>query len=214
MKRTLLVAACLSLSAFAQASTENEDLAYSLGVRLGERLQEEMPTLELPQLLDGLRAGFREEPRRLSDERIKQLLEVHEELLEFSKDALDAAQREQEFLQEQRMKGSWLELPSGVLVEKINTGKGHAPISGSRVQVSYRAMLADGSVFDESQTPQWFLLESLIKGWQDALLLMPTGSNWRLLVPSNLAYGAEGSGDVIPPYAALIFDLQLLQVSN
>ena len=88
------------------------------------------------------------------------------------------------------------------------------PTARSRVQVSYRGELADGSVFDESSTPQWFRLDSLIGGWRSALLQMPKGAHWRLVIPSDQAYGEEGAGDLIPPYAPLVFDLRLLDVAD
>lgn len=106
------------------------------------------------------------------------------------------------------------ELGNGVLVTELSPGSGPRPTARSRVQVSYRGELADGSVFDESSTPQWFRLDSLIAGWRSALLQMPKGAHWRLVIPSNQAYGEEGAGDLIPPHAPLVFDLRLLDVTD
>lgn len=101
-----------------------------------------------------------------------------------------------------------------MLVSELGSGSGPTPSARSRVQVSYRGSLADGSVFDESDTPQWFRLDSLIAGWRSALLQMPKGAHWRLVIPSSQAYGEEGAGDLIPPYAPLVFDLRLLDVAD
>lgn len=101
-----------------------------------------------------------------------------------------------------------------MLISEVRPGSGAKPTARSRVQVRYSGHLADGSLFDESQTPQWFRLDSLIAGWRSALLQMPVGAHWRLVVPSAQAYGAEGAGDLIPPYSPLVFDLELLGVAN
>ena len=74
----------------------------------------------------------------------------------------------------------------------------------------YVGRLADGSVFDQSETPQWFGLDSVISGWRVALQEMPVGAKWRLVIPSTQAYGAEGAGDLIAPYAPLVFEIELL----
>ena len=93
-------------------------------------------------------------------------------------------------------------------------GSGRKPGPKDRIQVRYIGFLADGSQFDESQTAQWFRLDSLIAGWRSALLQMPKGAHWRLVIPSDQAYGEEGAGDLIPPYAPLVFDLRLLDVAD
>jgi FKBP-type peptidyl-prolyl cis-trans isomerase FklB len=80
--------------------------------------------------------------------------------------------------------------------------------------VRYAGWLADGSLFDESQAPQWFKLDSVIAGWRTALLEMPTGAKWRLVIPSAQAYGAQGAGDLIPPHTPLVFEVELLEVAD
>ena len=75
----------------------------------------------------------------------------------------------------------------------------------------YSGRLADGTLFDESREPQWFRLDSLIAGWRSALLDMPAGARWQLVIPSAQAYGEEGAGDLIPPHAPLVFEVELLE---
>jgi peptidylprolyl isomerase/FKBP-type peptidyl-prolyl cis-trans isomerase FklB len=80
--------------------------------------------------------------------------------------------------------------------------------------VRYTGRLPDGTVFDQTQQPQWFRLDSVIAGWRSALSQMPTGARWRLVIPSNQAYGTEGAGDLIAPYTPLVFDIELLGVAG
>lgn len=214
MSRAFVAALCLCISPLVVA-TPQDDLAYSLGARLGERLREEVPDLSLPELIEGLRQAYSGQPLRLEEARIEHLLEEHEARLAENPQRHARAQlAEQHFLAEERAKPGVRVLEGGVLVSELRSGSGAKPTARSRVQVRYSGHLADGSLFDESQTPQWFRLDSLIAGWRSALLQMPVGAHWRLVVPSAQAYGEEGAGDLIPPYSPLVFDLELLGVAN
>ena len=99
-------------------------------------------------------------------------------------------------------------------MQQLRAGSGQKPGPHDRVQVRYVGFLADGSPFDESQAAQWFRLDSVIAGWRSALPLMPVGAQWRLVIPSAQAYGEEGAGDLIPPYSALVFELELLDTKE
>lgn len=210
MLRALLLLISL-LATLANAADDSQDLAYSLGARLGERLQHEVPDLQLQALLDGLAQAYRGEPLRLEQTRIEALLAAHEAQLSSRGDSAEQAQQdEQRFMAEQQAKPATRRLEDGVLVRELQRGKGALPGPTSRVQVRYRGWLADGSLFDESQTPLWFSLDSVIAGWRSALQQMPVGSRWQLVIPSAQAYGAQGAGDLIGPYAALVFELELL----
>ncbi|AYC34781.1 FKBP-type peptidyl-prolyl cis-trans isomerase [Pseudomonas cavernae] len=214
MSRHFFLCFCL-FAPLLHASEQQQDLAYSLGARLGERLQQEVPDLPLESLLEGLRQAYRGEPLRLEDQRIEQLLAEHAARLAAAPPSMDAAHAaERRFLANEKAKAGVRELAGGVLRSELQGGQGSKPGPHSNVQVRYVGRLADGSVFDESSTPQWFRLDSVISGWRTALQEMPSGAKWRLVIPSTEAYGAEGVGDLIPPYAPLVFELELLGVSN
>ncbi|WP_173176707.1 FKBP-type peptidyl-prolyl cis-trans isomerase [Pseudomonas tohonis] len=196
-----------------QAADEQKDLAYSMGVKLGERLRQEAPGLQLDSLLRGLAQAYRGEKPELDAQRMEQLLDAHETALERNgQDMQKAIAAEKRFIALERGKYGVRELKDGVLVTELRAGSGAKPGAHSQVRVNYRGQLADGSVFDESDGPQWFRLDSVIAGWRDALQEMPVGAKWRLVIPSAQAYGAEGAGDLIPPHAPLVFDLELLEV--
>ncbi|UVE17651.1 FKBP-type peptidyl-prolyl cis-trans isomerase [Pseudomonas sp. LS44] len=206
-----LVFCLLLLSPLLHANQEQQDLAYSLGARLGERLHQEVPDLQLEALLEGLRQAYRGEALRLDGERIEQLLAAHEANVA-SAPLQQARDAEDRFLATEKAKAGVHELAGGILRQELRSGNGRKPDAHGQVQVRYTGYLTDGSVFDENQTPQWFRLDSVINGWRTALQEMPSGAKWRLVIPAAQAYGADGAGDLIPPYAPLIFELELLDV--
>lgn len=215
MRRCLLLLCLLAPPLMAADASEAHDLAYSLGARLGERLRDEVPDLQLEALLDGLRQAYRGQPLSIDSARIEQLLNEHEQRLADSPATVDAASErarrvETRFMVNEKAKAGIRELPGGILRSELRAGSGVKPKANSKVQVRYVGRLADGSVFDQSETPQWFRLDSVISGWRVALQEMPVGAKWRLVIPSAQAYGAEGAGDLIAPYAPLVFEIELL----
>lgn len=105
-------------------------------------------------------------------------------------------------------------LPSGLQYEILTAGEGARPSKEDTVRTHYHGTLIDGTVFDSSYQrgkPAEFPVGGVIKGWIEALQLMPEGSKWRLHVPSELAYGAQDMGS-IPPHSVLIFDVELIKI--
>jgi FKBP-type peptidyl-prolyl cis-trans isomerase len=106
---------------------------------------------------------------------------------------------------------------SGLLYEVIEAGTGATPSASDKVTVHYRGTLIDGSVFDSSYDrgqPATFGVGQVIKGWTEALQLMPTGSKWKLYIPAELAYGERGAPPRIGPGAVLIFDVELISIEG
>ena len=104
---------------------------------------------------------------------------------------------------------------SGLQYEVITQGSGAIPSSTSKVKTHYHGTLIDGTVFDSSVErgqPIDFPVTGVIAGWTEALQLMPVGSKWRLFIPYNLAYGERGAGGSIKPFAALVFEVELLDI--
>ena len=105
--------------------------------------------------------------------------------------------------------------PSGLQYEVITKGTGAQPTADDTVEVHYTGKLIDGTVFDSSVergVPATFGVTQVIPGWVEALQLMKVGAKWRLFIPSQLAYGPQGAGNVIGPNATLIFDVELLKI--
>ena len=119
------------------------------------------------------------------------------------------------FLEENKKREGVVTLPSGLQYEIINAGLGKKPTVADRVQCHYEGTLIDGTIFDSSikrGEPAVFGVNQVIKGWVEALQLMQEGAKWRLYIPYDMAYGEHGAGEMIPPYSALVFDVELIKV--
>lgn len=217
MPRSLVLGLCL-VAPFALANPDtapasDQDLAYSLGASLGERLRQDMPGLPLDALVEGLRQAYQGQPLKLDNARMQAILQAHEAPPN-GEDVATLQAAETRFLANERARAGVHELPEGVLYSELASGAGAQPKAGGKVQVRYVGKLPDGSVFDQSLQPQWFGLDSVIEGWQVALPRMKTGAKWRLVIPSAQAYGAQGAGDLIAPYTPLVFEIELLSVAD
>lgn len=121
----------------------------------------------------------------------------------------------EKFLTENAKKEGVVVLPSGLQYEVLVEGNGRKPSATDRVQCHYEGTLIDGTVFDSSikrGEPAVFGVNQVIMGWVEALQLMQEGAKWRLYIPYNMAYGENGAGEMIPPYSALVFDVELIKV--
>ena len=119
------------------------------------------------------------------------------------------------FLAENAKKEGIVTLPSGLQYEVITEGNGKKPRATDRVKCHYEGTLIDGTLFDSSikrGQPAVFGVNQVIRGWVEALQLMSEGSKWRLFIPSELGYGAQQAGEMIPPHSTLIFEVELIEV--
>jgi FKBP-type peptidyl-prolyl cis-trans isomerase FklB len=124
-------------------------------------------------------------------------------------------QKGKDFLAENAKRPEVTTLASGLQYEVIQEGNGKKPKATDKVKCHYEGTLIDGTLFDSSikrGEPAVFGLNQVIKGWTEALQLMNEGSKWRLYLPSELAYGAQGAGEMIPPHSTLIFEVELIEV--
>ena len=119
------------------------------------------------------------------------------------------------FLAENAKKEGIVTLPSGLQYEVIKEGNGKKPSATDRVKCHYEGTLIDGTLFDSSVKrgqPAVFGVNQVIKGWVEALQLMSEGAKWKLFIPSDLGYGAQGAGEMIPPHSTLVFEVELIEV--
>ena len=121
------------------------------------------------------------------------------------------------FLAENGKRPEIVTTKSGLQYEILKKGEGAIPKATDRIKVHYTGMLTDGTIFDSSVErgkPAVFGVTQVIQGWQEALQLMPVGSKWMVFIPQDIAYGPRGSGRQIPPYAALMFEMELLAIEK
>jgi FKBP-type peptidyl-prolyl cis-trans isomerase FkpA len=127
----------------------------------------------------------------------------------------DKNQQNQQYLEENAKKEGVHTTASGLQYRVLREGDGPKPDAYSEVEVHYKGMLIDGKVFDSSYDrgePISFLLGQVIQGWQEGVQLMPVGSKYELVIPSELGYGVRGAPGAIPPNATLIFEVELLKI--
>jgi FKBP-type peptidyl-prolyl cis-trans isomerase len=156
-------------------------------------------------------SAFRTEMMNKRNERMKAQQE------QVKAQALKGKQEGVTFLAENRKKEGITTLPSGLQYKVYTAGTGPKPTTHDTVVAHYRGTFIDGKEFDSSYRtggPVAFKLNQVIKGWQEALQLMPVGSKWKLFVPSELAYGEAGQPPKIPAHAALVFDVELVRIEN
>ena len=121
----------------------------------------------------------------------------------------------EDFLKENAKKEGVVVLPSGLQYQVIKEGTGRSPKATDNVKCHYEGRLIDGTMFDSSKKrgePATFPLNGVIKGWTEGVQLMKEGAVYKFFIPYNLAYGENGAGSAIPPYAALVFDVELIEV--
>lgn len=192
--------------------------SYGIGLQVGQQLQESGLEGLVPEaLVAGLRDALEgKAPAVPIDVVHRALREVHERA--------DAVRRErqkelavsgQQFLADNAKKDGVSSTESGLQFRVLTQGEGAIPARQDRVRVHYTGRLIDGTVFDSSVQrgqPAEFPVSGVIPGWIEALTLMPVGSKWELYIPHNLAYGERGAGASIPPFSALIFEVELLDI--
>jgi FKBP-type peptidyl-prolyl cis-trans isomerase FklB len=210
-------------SAQTQFASEEEKSSYAVGMNIGKGLKQQAASLDIDAILAGLRDGFGDGDARLSEQEMQATLGALQQRLQAAEQArMQAAAGEnlaasQAFLEQNKQREGVQTTASGLQYEVIEAGDGAMPTVADTVTVHYRGTLPDGTVFDSSYDrgePVTFPIGGVIPGWQEALQLMKVGSKYKLAIPPDLAYGANGAGPVIGPNQALIFDVELLGIQQ
>ena len=203
-------------------NTLKEKISYIIGRDMASNFSKQGIEIEADQLLAGLKDAMAGKPSVLSAEETQQTMmqlqqEMEQKFQEKAGKAGEANKKEgQEFLAANKNKAGVHTLPSGMQYEILNEGTGKTPTRTDNVTTHYKGTLIDGTVFDSSYErgqPATFPVNGVIAGWTQALMMMKEGAKWRLYIPSELAYGAQGAGADIGPNATLIFDVELLKVN-
>lgn len=201
---------------------ELETLSYALGLSMGNNFKASgIQSINIQDFADGVAAVYDGLAPKMSYDEAKSVIqkfftqleakqqEAAKEMAEVNRKAGEA------FLAENGKRVEVNTTPSGLQYEVITEGNGPTPTAADQVEVHYTGKLIDGTVFDSSVergVPATFGVTQVIPGWVEALQLMKAGSKWRLFIPSQLAYGPQGAGNVIGPNSTLIFDVELLKV--
>lgn len=196
-------------------STDFNKISYALGMNMGNSFRssgiKELDINDFAQAIDDVLKGS---PLKMGYDEAKQIMnefftQLQEEKLTINKKAGE------EFLRLNKERPGVKATASGIQYEILKDGNGTKPKATDQVKVHYEGKLIDGQIFDSSikrGEPATFGLNQVIPGWTEGLQLMPVGSKYRLYIPSELAYGERGAGEMIEPNSTLIFDVELLDI--
>ena len=192
-----------------------EKLSYALGMVIGHNLKGMgVKGLDAAQFAQAAAAVIEGTATTLTDAEAQQLVSdfVQRQQAEAGKAVREDGER---FLAENAKKEGVTVLPSGLQYTVIKEGNGSTPKATDTVKCHYEGTLPNGTVFDSSYRrgePAVFPLNGVIAGWTEGVQLMAEGAKYRFFIPYHLAYGERGAGQAIPPYAALVFDVELIEV--
>jgi len=192
-----------------------EKISYALGLSLGNNLMNSgIESIDYAKLAKGIQDVVEKNEPEISYQEAQAI--INEFFEELQKKASEGAIKAgQDFLNENAKRPEVTTLESGIQYEIIKDANGPKPKATDKVTVHYHGTLIDGKVFDSSVQrgePATFGVTQVISGWVEALQLMPVGAKWKLFIPSNLAYGAQGAGQAIGPHTTLIFEVELIGI--
>ena len=192
-----------------------DKVSYALGLSIGNNFENSgIKDLQVEDFVKGLTDVLSGNQPAITYDEAKEV--INDYFMKLQKERLEINKKAgEEFLNINRHTAGVVELPSGIQYEVLKNGTGTKPTANDKVKCHYHGTLINGTVFDSSVQrgePAVFGVSQVIPGWVEALQLMPVGSKWRLFIPSNLAYGENGAGNLIEPNSTLIFDVELLDI--
>lgn len=203
--------------------TDKEKQSYALGMSLGVGLHKQGMTLDPSLVARGLRDAQNGSKTAMTEQEMTTAVQDFRkevgQKMQSSVQQQGAANRKEgeDFLATNKSKPGVVTLPDGLQYKIVKEGDGPKPTASDTVSCNYRGTLINGKEFDSSYKrgqPASFPVGGVIKGWTEALQLMPVGSKWELYIPADLAYGDRGAGQDIGPGETLIFEIDLLGIQN
>jgi FKBP-type peptidyl-prolyl cis-trans isomerase FklB len=199
-----------------EPKTDPEKNSYSVGYDIGRSLKRQLVEVNVGALTQGLNDAISGAAPALPDPEMQQRFAAMRQ--ESAKKIPEMNKKEGEaFLAKNKGAKGVKTTASGLQYKVITTGKGKQPTAEDTVTVNYRGTLIDGTEFDSSykrNQPATFPVKGVIAGWTEALQLMQEGSKWKLYLPSAIAYGERGAGNMIGPNSTLVFEVELLSINK
>ena len=203
--------------------SDKDKVSYAIGVNIGKSMRKDTVDVDPAIFSRGMKDALAGGKLLLTDDEIKATLtKLQTELRARQEVAMQKAgdinkKAGDDFLAQNKTKEGVVALPDGLQYKVLKQGNGPKPTATDSVVCNYRGTLLDGTEFDSSYKrgqPATFPVNGVIKGWTEAVQLMPVGSKWQLFIPADLAYGNRGAGADIGPNATLIFEVELLSIQN
>lgn len=207
-------------SSSAKMETEIDSVSYAIGVLVGSNNNQQLENvpgndeMNIEVMADAFRTTSLGEETKMTPEEANAMIQKFFTAAS-EREAQANLEEGNKFLEENKAREGVNTTESGLQYEILVEGNGEKPKATDQVRVHYHGTLIDGTVFDssvEDGEPAVFGVNRVIKGWSEALQLMPVGSKWKIYVPSDLAYGPRGAGGDIGPNATLIFEVELLEI--
>lgn len=202
---------------------QKEKVSYSIGLDIGRNLKNQKIEVDPKVLEQGIKDAIEDKKPLLTEDEIAQVMAQfqQEHYAQQEKEKAEISEKNkvegQKFLEENKKNKDVVTLPSGLQYKVLKSGSGISPSLTDKVKTHYIGKFLDGTEFDNSVKrgePAEFPVNGVIKGWTEALQKMKVGDKWILYVPPDLAYGEQGAGNVIPPNATLVFEVELLSIEK
>jgi len=203
--------------------TESAKVSYAMGFKTGQAMKARDVTINTADFSQGLEDGYNIKTPAMTEQEMQTVLTAMQKKMvkkmqqKYTEVAENNLKDGEAFLAKNAKEPGVVTLPSGLQYKIITPGKGSMPTAAETVTVNYEGKLINGKIFDSSyqrHQPATFRVGQVIQGWQQALQLMQPGATWMLYIPSNLAYGKQGSMGAIGPNETLIFKVDLISVKK
>lgn len=201
----------------AEIESDKQKLSYAMGIFFGQSITRQEMDIDVPAFMQAVEDMLKGSELKMTRNEMQQILTDFQKQEQEQRDEQASGNKDAgiKYLEENKNKEGVVTTASGLQYKVVREGKGKKPGATSKVEVHYRGTLIDGTEFDSSYArgePATFGVNQVIKGWQEALQLMPVGSKWQIYIPSDLAYGERGAGGSIGPNSTLVFDVELLDI--
>ncbi len=203
--------------------SSKEKVSYCIGLETAKNLKQQFSDMDVSLLVEGFQDGVNGAPPKIPQEEVQNLMvalknQIESQQRQFITQISEENKRAGlEFLEENKKKPGVVALPSGLQYKVLTEGTGPVPTILDVVQTHYKGSSITGQVFESTYNtgnPATFPVNRVIQGWAEALQKMKVGSKWQIFVPSYLAYGEAGYGNVIAPNMTLVFEMELLSINS
>jgi FKBP-type peptidyl-prolyl cis-trans isomerase FklB len=215
---TFVFSSCKKQPVKVKLRSEVDSVSYCIGLSIGRNLKEQsnLEKINTRLMAEAIDQVFNKDSVAFDAQKANTVLNIY--FMKLHTESLVKNMKEsKDFLEKNKTQKDIKVLPDGLQYQVLKEGNGPIPLETDMVKVHYTGTTIDGKKFDSSldrKEPAQFMVNQVIKGWTEALKMMKVGSKWKIFIPSELAYGEKGAGNVIKPNSALIFEVELISIEK